>query len=316
MEFYTQNDKGFSGLKNLGNTCFLNSCIQILSHTPELFQCLINCDEPSDQNGALLRKEYCDLIRLMWSQNCIVSPNRFIHVVHIVARNKQKDLFTGFSQNDATEFLQFFIDSFGAPPVEKIFYGKVISTICRDISSAPEIVSKQTEPFFILNVPIPPSVGGVAPTIYDCISKFTECETLNGDNKWYNEKTKEYEDAIKKYDFEEFPPILVITFKRFHNIHKNEILVQFDDFLDFSKVGVLPPSAPTPPRYELYGVCNHMGNVFFGHYTAFVKHCADAGGAPAQWIHYNDHIVEKVPEFSNVVSSHAYCLFYRKCTSA
>jgi ubiquitin C-terminal hydrolase len=107
--------KGITGLMNLGNTCFVNSCLQALSHTYELNRFLN--DEKykkrlTKKPDAVLLSEWDKLRRLMWSENCIVSPGGFMASMKQIARLKNQELFTQNSQNDVQEFLVFMLDSF------------------------------------------------------------------------------------------------------------------------------------------------------------------------------------------------------------
>ena len=58
--------------------------------------------------------------------------------------------------------------------------------------------------------------------------------------------------------------------------------------------------------YDLYGVCNHSGNVLGGHYTGYVKN------ASGKWYEFNDTRVTLITNPNVVISPRAYCLFYRK----
>jgi ubiquitin carboxyl-terminal hydrolase 8 len=347
MELKKYQRLGYIGLENLGNTCFLNSCLQVLSNTYELNHLLdnvkVNVNE-NNKNDNLMFKEWIDLKSTMWSGNGTVSPKRFVLKLKELAVLKKKDLFTGHSQNDLPEFLLFFMDCIHNSISRKVvmningntenntdklavvcykmlkdiyskeyseimdmFYGIYVSEIKSIETKRQESLTPQS--YFILDLPI--FVDGekqmVASNLYGCLDLFTQPEYLTGENAWFNERTGKKEDIQKRMIFWNFPNILVITLNRFSIDGLRRINKHVDfpiDNLDLTNYvhGYNKESFV----YDLYGVCNHMGSLQGGHYTAFVRNYAN------QWIHYDDETNQKVKDLSTLVSPSAYCLFYRK----
>ena len=336
------NNKGYTGLANLGNTCFLNSCMQTLSHTYELTDLIKSSNYKKHLKASIpeniIINEWNNLREIMWSQNGIVAPKRFVHNVQQLASVKDRDLFTGWAQNDLPELLLFIVEcmhnsisrsvtmnikgkkknnidqlaiscyemlkriySTEYSEIMEMFYGIYVSELSSINNKT--IHSLRPESYFILDLEIPQGKS----TLIDCFESFTSYEMLENENAWFNEKTGKKENVKKRITFWSLPKILIITLKRFSfdGKKKRQDLVQFPlKDLDLSKY--VSGYNANQYKYDLYSICNHSGGTNGGHYTAFVKNMND------EWIHFNDTHVERDIQPNKIITPKAYCLFYRK----
>ena len=329
-------DRGISGLANLGNTCFMNTTLQCLSHCYELNSFLNKAEYKKKLNKkaeSLILLEWDKLRELLWGENCIISPGGFLSSVQKVAKIKDKDIFTGFAQNDSSEFLGFIIDCFHTAiqrevtmtitgdaesdtdrlaqkcyemmknmykkdysEMLELFYGIRVSVI-KSLESKYENITP--EPFFNLQLELPNNNNN--PSIIDCVEKYTQNEILDQKMK----VNKKEETCSKTISFWSLPKILVISLKRFNNNNrKDQRLVNFEHDLDMTKY--VKGYKNATQVYELYGICNHSGGTRGGHYTSFVKN------ANGKWYLFNDTKVIEVKNLDKLRTPQAYCFFYRK----
>ena len=151
--------------------------------------------------------------------------------------------------------------------------------------------------------------GGGALQLLDCIRKYSEREQLDETETWYCNKCKDHVRAFKELAIWRAPPILIIQLKRFV-FKKNGFREKIDTHVDFPLEGldisefVTSPTSSQNAIYDCYAVSNHFGGLGGGHYTA---HALNGG----EWCTFDDSRVTTNIDPSTVITSAAYCLYYK-----
>ncbi|XP_031429303.1 ubiquitin carboxyl-terminal hydrolase 2a isoform X2 [Clupea harengus] len=338
--------QGLVGLRNLGNTCFMNSILQCLSNTQNLRDyCLQNSYRRdlnnNNRTNTALMEEFAKLIQTLWTSSGseAVSPSEFKTQIQRYAPR-----FVGYNQQDAQEFLRFLLDGLhnevnrvtvrprGSTEdfdhlrdeekgkkmwskyldredskIVDVFVGQLKSSLtCTDCGYCSTVF----DPFWDLSLPISKGYGEVS--LMDCMRLFTKEDVLDGDEKPTCYRCKARRRCTKKFTVQKFPKILVLHLKRFSEARvRTSKLSTFVNFpLKDLDLREFASGSSVDAVYNLYAVSNHSGTTMGGHYTAYCRNPSSG-----EWYTFNDSRVTPMSS-SQVRSSDGYVLFYELASSS
>ena len=271
-----------NGIENLGNTCYLNSVLQVFLNTPFLFYYnkrnkiskIHKCKKVKNNNFCL----ECMILKFFdSSRKKTLYPTNFVNSLKFI--NKK---FVRGRQQDSHEFYLLVLNSV-SDFFKNLFFGKLISRV----TCPKKHISDVEEPFLNLSLTIQNSNN-----IKNCLKKYFE--PIRNIKSYHCEKCKKKREISKQYIVKKNPTILVLHLNRFNNFGKKLTKhVNFESEIMFNK-----------KKYSLFGIVDHIGSTIqFGHYVSYIRSGNNI------WYRMNDSSVNIVNN-NNVRRLKPYMLFY------
>ena len=275
-----------NGFRNLGNTCFMNSGLQMLINNDDLNRLILNTE--SDDTFLKLYKKFITTYKN--NNNRVINPQFVKDMVSSVY-----DMFSGYEQHDSDEFVSFFLnilnEKVGDDKIDELFQIKIKNTVkCKVVKCLNK--SFNTEKCVKLEL----NITNDTLTLDDCYREFKVSVRLEGDEMVHCEKCNKKRIVSKKSEIESWPDNLIIHLKRFtsngRKLSKNN--KDIDVPFEWRK------------GFQLKGGVLHSGRLSGGHYVYFGEH-------QGKWYLYNDSNVSELSENDlHKIKNKAYIYYFKK----
>ncbi|KAK3937263.1 ubiquitin carboxyl-terminal hydrolase 34, partial [Diplogelasinospora grovesii] len=292
---------GYVGLKNLSNTCYLNSLFTQLFMNPDFRQFMLRArvqDRDYSQN-------------LLWQTQKLFafmqgSMRRFMNPEECVACIKTyEDMGIDIhNQMDVDEFYNLLFDRWEGQLLTaeekrqfRSFYGGQL--VQQVASKECEHVSERLEPFSAIQC----DIKGKS-SLEESLQAYVDGEIMEGgsDNKYKCSTCDRHVDAVKRACLKDIPDNLIFHLKRFDFNLRTLQRSKINDYFTFpSKVDMRPYtiehlSNPTEDQpedvFELVGILVHSGTAESGHYYSYVRERPSNSNSEV-WVEFNDDIVSQ-----------------------
>lgn len=267
------------GLQNAGNTCYLNSILQLIMQCDHFIEFLKGQNDLDLQSSQIFKN--IRLFIIEYQANTKISPNT---ILSIITKN---DLFIMGHQHDAHEFLIQFLDMMNEESKKMLkqhvngFFIFKYYTIFKNRLDPGDMKTLENEEI-VLTLPFSPSL----------LTSIKMFETIEYLHNWQSEKHQRSVFAEKQNIIFHWPDYLFIHINR------------YDAF--FNKIDSEMEIPLEMNDYELQGAVIHQGFLNFGHYICVI--CMDN----KFYLCDDDRIVEILHDTAVAIIKKSYLILFRK----
>ncbi|KAI2637445.1 hypothetical protein GGS21DRAFT_479490 [Xylaria nigripes] len=287
---------GYSGLRNLSNTCYLNSLFTQLFMNVGFRQFMLNARIDNPRTQQLLNETQILFANLQDSSRRFIDPQACVDQI-TTYEELPIDI---HNQMDVDEFFNLLFDRWEAQfttdsdkkALRSIYGGQLVQQVK---SKECEHISERIEPFSAIQC----DIKGKS-SLEESLQAYVDGEIMEGDNKYKCSTCDRHVDAVKRACLKDLPDNLIFHLKRFDFNLRLLQRSKINDYFPFpTKIDMQPytvehlsnPSREAEPDiFELVGVLVHSGTAETGHYYSFVRERPNNGSTPT-WVEFNDDIV-------------------------